>query len=166
MKIPEGVSLQVVDGKIIASGPKGSVEKTFDARTASVEVQDGVVSVRAVVSERRRTSASVNAIAAHIRNMLAGVSQGFEKKLQVVYAHFPMSIEVKGTEVLIKNFLGEKSPRAADVLPGVQVKVDKQEIIVSGANRESVGQTAANIVQAVRITNRDKRVFQDGIYVA
>lgn len=165
MKIPEGVSIQVQGSTITASGPKGSVEKQFDSSTAVVEVKDGAVEVKLAVSERRRTWAVVKTVAAHIRNMLEGVSTGFEKKLQVVYAHFPITIEVKPNEVLIKNFLGEKSSRRAALLPGVQVKVDKQDVTVSGADREAVGQSAANIVQAVRITNRDRRVFQDGIYL-
>jgi hypothetical protein len=51
------------------------------------------------------------------------------------------------------------------ILPSVKVEVKKQEVIVSGIDIEAVGQTAANIEQATRITGKDSRVFQDGIYI-
>ncbi len=103
---------------------------------------------------------------AHIANMLKGVTEGFTYKLKVVYSHFPMTIKVQGDEVVIENFLGEKNPRRARILPGVNVKVmGGQEIIVEGIDKEAVGQTAANIEQATRITKWDRRVFQDGVYI-
>ncbi len=168
IKIPEGVSLEVSGSKFVARGPKGTIEKSFDSGVAVVEIANGEVAVKALpgLKERRSVSASVNSVAAHIKNALHGVSHGFEKKLTVIYAHFPITIEAKGSEVLVKNFLGEKSPRRASVVPGVQVKVEKQEITVSGVDREAVGQTAANIIQSARITRRDRRVFQDGIYLS
>ena len=65
--------------------------------------------------------------------------------------------------------LGEKVPRVA-ALPwtpaDVQVKIEnKSDVVVSGADREKVGQTAANIERACKVKKRDPRVFQDGIYI-
>ncbi len=168
MKIPEGVSLEVLEGKYVAKGPKGSVEKAFNSSVASIEVSGGEAEVkpRKGLPKRRSATAALNSIRAHVRNALEGAATGFSKKLVVVFAHFPITVEVKGSDVLIKNFLGEKSARKAAVLAGVQVKVDKQEISVTGADRYAVGQTAANIIQATRISERDRRIFQDGIYVS
>lgn len=102
---------------------------------------------------------------AHINNMIKGVTEGFKYRLKVVYSHFPMTVKVQGDEVVIENFLGEKNPRRAKILPGVTVKVKGSEIEVEGIDKEAVGQTAANIEQATRITKWDRRVFQDGIYI-
>jgi large subunit ribosomal protein L6 len=67
--------------------------------------------------------------------------------------------------VSIGNFLGERKPRVARILGESQVKLHGDEMVVTGINKEDVGQTAANIEQATRIKGRDPRVFQDGIYI-
>jgi large subunit ribosomal protein L6 len=164
MKVPEGVSFDVSPGAMKASGPKGIVEKRFDSKTVIVALTNGEVEVTAAVREKKSVHAAVNSVKAHINNMFNGVTKGFEKKLSVVYAHFPVTVEVKGEEVHVKNFLGEKSVRKARVIAGVKVVVQKQDITVSGADRDAVGQTAANIIRATVITKRDRRIFQDGIY--
>ena len=76
-----------------------------------------------------------------------------------------MSVSVDKNRVIIKNFLGEKTPRSAKILEGINIKVEGFDVIVTGIDLEKVGQTAANIESACRITNRDRRVFQDGIYI-
>ncbi|MGB9577463.1 MAG: 50S ribosomal protein L6, partial [Candidatus Norongarragalinales archaeon] len=98
------------------------------------------------------------------RNMIKGCTEEYSKKLQVVYAHFPITIEVKGSQVNIKNFLGEKVPRTAKIVGDTKVSVAGQEITVSGHDKEAVGQTASNLVRATRIAKKDVRIFQDGIY--
>ena len=56
-------------------------------------------------------------------------------------------------------------PRRAAILSGVDVRVEnKTDVIVSGIDKEAVGQTAANIERCTTVKNRDRRVFQDGIY--
>ena len=80
-----------------------------------------------------------------------------------------MSMKVDGNRFTITNMLGEKVPRVA-ALPwtpaDVQVKIEnKSDVVVSGADREKVGQTAANIERACKVKKRDPRVFQDGIYI-
>ena len=103
---------------------------------------------------------------AHLNNMVKGVTEGFTYKLKVLYSHFPMTVEVKGREFVVNNYFGERVPRRADILEGVDVKVqNKTEVVVSGINKESVGQTAANIERSTTVKNRDRRVFQDGIYL-
>jgi len=76
-----------------------------------------------------------------------------------------MSIETKGTELWIKNFLGEKKPRKAKIIGKVKIEVKGQDVRVHGADKEAVGQTVANIRTATRIREKDGRVFQDGIFI-
>ena len=77
-----------------------------------------------------------------------------------------MTLAVQGNEFVVNNYFGERVPRRADILPGVDVKVNnKVEVVVSGIDKESVGQTAANIERCAVVKNRDRRVFQDGIYL-
>ena len=73
---------------------------------------------------------------------------------------------VKGNEFVVNNYFGERVPRRADILDGVKVEVkNKVEVVVSGIDKEKVGQTSANIERCTTVKNRDRRVFQDGIYL-
>jgi large subunit ribosomal protein L6 len=73
---------------------------------------------------------------------------------------------VNGNTFTVNNYFGERVPRTAEILQNVDVKVtNKVEITVSGIDKESVGQTAANIERCTTVKKRDRRVFQDGIYL-
>ena len=109
--------------------------------------------------------AVVGAIAAGIRNAVTGVTSGYKYSMKIFYSHFPLSVTIKGDEIQIKNFLGEKGARLARIVGDSKVVVDKDEIFVTGTDSEKVGQTCANIEQACKISKRDRRVFLDGIYI-
>ena len=83
----------------------------------------------------------------------------------MLYSHFPIAVEIKGREILVKNFLGEKQPRKVKIMGTTKVESKGQEMTITGISKEDVGQTIANIKSATRIRNRDSRVFQDGFYV-
>lgn len=163
-KIPEGVTIEIGEGalKVTAGGHVTQVK--FNGRLMKAERRDGKLEISARGRENRGKRAAMISLTKHVDNIAAGLKAPFEKKLQVVYAHFPISIEVRGGDALVKNFLGEKVPRKAKIVGGAQVKASGQEITVSGGNKEEVGQTAANLVNATRIVDKDRRVFQDGIY--
>jgi len=73
---------------------------------------------------------------------------------------------VNGDTFTVNNYFGERVPRTAEILHNVNVSVqNKVEITVSGIDKELVGQTAANIERCTTVKNRDRRVFQDGIYL-
>ena len=98
-----------------------------------------------------------------------GARRGLRIQAKGVFSHFPMTLKVDGNKFTITNMLGEKVPRVAKLpwTPSeVQVKIEgKSDIIVTGADREKVGQSAANIERACKVKKRDPRVFQDGIYI-
>ena len=165
LKIPEGVSIEVPSaGALVVKGPLGSVERKFDSRVVEIKTEGGEVKVELKVKRRRSTHAMMRTIEEHLKNMVEGVLKKYEKKLEIAYLHFPVTLEIKGKDISIKNFLGEKTPRKAKIHGNATVEVKGQEITVSGIDKESVGQTAANIVQATQIRKKDRRIFQDGIY--
>ncbi|MEM0475287.1 MAG: 50S ribosomal protein L6 [Candidatus Norongarragalinales archaeon] len=169
MKIPEGVSIEVA-GDVIRvkankdAGSESKLEKKFNSQLLEVRVEGSELVVKPKRKETRALRAAKNAVEAHVKNMIEGLSKNFEKKLEIVFAHFPISVEVKDKDVLIKNFLGEKIPRKARIVGDVQVIVSGNQITVKGKNKEDVGQTANNIIRATKIRARDERIFQDGIY--
>jgi len=107
----------------------------------------------------------INSLVAHVNNMVSGLKEEFVYKLEVCNVHFPMVVKTDGDLVKIKNFLGEKIDRQAKILPNVKVKVSGNNIEVSSPDVEAAGQTAARIEIATKIRNRDRRVFQDGIFI-
>ncbi len=167
--IPEGVTISVDGYKVKVTGPLGTLEKDFSTRALDLsKIKMKVEENKFIVeseSNRRKIKAMVGTIAAHIRNMINGVTKGYEYKLKIVYSHFPINVELNGNEIIIKNFFGEKKPRKAKIKGDVKVEIKGKDIIVSGINLDDVSQTAANIEQATRLTGRDRRVFYDGIYV-
>lgn len=162
--IPEGIKVEVDGGKI--SVAKGETKLTRDLWHPAITIvcRDSLIEV-ATASSRRKIQALIGTFASHITNMIKGVDNGFEYRMKVVYAHFPVQLKVENDLLLIENFLGERAPRRAKIMKGVSVKIAGADVIVTGADLEAVGQTAGNIEQATRIKRRDPRVFQDGIYI-
>jgi large subunit ribosomal protein L6 len=76
-----------------------------------------------------------------------------------------MTLKKEGDYLIVTNFLGEKTPRKSLILKGVNVEIKGKEIFVTSHDKELAGQTAANIERATKVRNRDRRVFQDGIFI-
>ena len=166
--LPEGASASIAGDVITVSKDGQSLSREFRHHKVEVRAVNGDLEVF-VNLPRRSDKALAGTWAAHLRNMVLGIDEGFEYRLKAVFSHFPMSLKVDGKQMIINNLFGEKVPRVAK-LPWspdeVKVEVKKKtDVVVSGANREKVGQTAANIERACRIKKRDRRVFQDGIYI-
>ncbi len=162
--IPSGVDVTVTDMTLTAKSKNRVVSKTFSAQGISFSVHGSEIIMASKDSSNKSVS-RMNAIVSHIQNLFAGTQADFEYHMGIVFSHFPMTINVKESVVEINNFLGEKKSRKARILPGTKVTVKGKDIFVSGASKESVGQTAANIEGAARVVGRDKRVFQDGIFI-
>ncbi|MCD6244501.1 MAG: 50S ribosomal protein L6 [Candidatus Korarchaeota archaeon] len=164
--IVEGVDIKVSGSKITVTGPKGTLEKSFHDEIVEIIKGDGTIKVR-VYGKRKFHRAYLNTVASHIRNMMKGVTEGFSKEMVIVYAHFPIKVEVDEARKMVKitNFLGERAPRYAKIVGDTKVRVEGDRIYIEGISKEDVGQTAANIRQATKIKDKDPRVFMDGIYV-
>lgn len=167
VQIPDGVDVHIDGMHIAVKGIKGELSRDFgDPRfngLINIEKKDSVIHVSGKGS--KIISAMVGTIAAHIRNMVAGAENGFRYDMKIMYTHFPMTVSVTGKEVQIKNFFGEKGLRIARIVGDTEVKIDKDAITLTGIDVEELGQTAANIERACKLTGRDRRIFQDGIFM-
>ncbi len=163
--IPSDVSITKQEHLIITKGSFGSVQKDFTKMPATIDFRDEKIIIKSQ-GNRKKDFALVNTLQSVINNMIKGSSKGFTYKLKIVFAHFPITVKIKGREVSVENFFGERSARTSKIVGGdTKVTVQGEDILVTGPNIENVSQTAANLELATRIKNKDSRVFLDGVYI-
>ena len=166
IKILEGVEANVDGSKINIKGPKGELEKDFHNpifNALKIKTDDSNV-IAESEDGRKKMKAMIGTVIAHIRNMMDGVTKGYKYTMKIHFSHFPMAVESKDGKVMIKNFLGEKGYRIAEIFGNVDIKISKEEVILTGINKEDLGQTALNIENACHIIKKDIRIINDGIY--
>ncbi len=162
--IPEGVNVNIDKLNVSISGPNGQLQRELWYPGITIKRNDSEVVVMTDMP-RREQLAMLGTLESHLKNMIAGVTSGYEYTMKVVYSHFPIQLKTEGQQVIIGNFLGEKRARKANIQGNTKVMIKGDQVIVSGINKEDVGQTAANIRQATKIKRFDPRVFQDGVYL-
>lgn len=140
IEIPQGVTATVADKEIVVKGPKGEL-KQFIHPEIKVEITDGkiFVSPKGVLSKKGRGLWGL--YRALIANMVEGVSKGFEKKLEIEGVGFKAAVDAEG----ITLNLGFTNPVKIAKIEGVDFKVEKNVITISGVNKERVGHMAAEI---------------------
>lgn len=164
IEIPEGIQVDIDGHEIVIKKDNSEVRRKFTGFTIKKVEREIILECKKATKNEKKL---LKTIKAHINNMISGLGKKFIYKLQICAVHFPMAVTLDKNkkEVVIKNFLGEVRPRIAKVNNDVEVKIDKEIITVEGHNKELTGQTAANIETAARIRNRDRRTFQDGIFL-
>lgn len=164
IEIPDGVEVAVTGQAVTVKGQKGEISRTFTLPQITITTDKKTVKIYSA-SNRRMFGALCGTVWAHIRNMVKGVQDGYEYKLKAVFVHFPMTLKTEGNEFVVDNFLGEKFPRKVAIPEGVEVQINGDEITITGADKEIAGMAATRIEQLTRLSYRDRRVFQDGIYI-
>ena len=163
--VPEGLTCEVDNlGRVKIKGAKGENQRQFLHPLVSMKKECNNI-LLSTKSSKKKSKRMMHSYQAHILNLFRGAKEGFVYKLKICSGHFPMTVKQEGEKVVVSNFLGEKIPRTAQIMPSAKVKIDKDTITVEAPNVESAGQTAANIETATRIKGRDRRTFQDGIYI-
>lgn len=163
LEVPAGVKFELANGTLTVEGPKGKLTRPVDPKLAiRLEGTTAIISVKEA-SKREKTL--IGTFKANFANMLAGVKDSFVYRMKVCSGHFPMTVVVKGDEIIVKNFLGEKVPRIYKFKQGVDVKVEGDIVVITSPNRELAGQTSASIEKLTSRADYDKRIFQDGIYI-
>lgn len=166
LEIPSGVSVEIKGNAIETKGSLGTNKRQFNDALLKISKSDKMIKIEPV-SEKGLVKKAVKTektFQKELSNDIKGVNQYFEKKMRVVFAHFPITIEVKDNKVFIKNIIGERFPRSSNIVGTTKIEVKGQNVRVYGTSLDDVGQTAANIRKACRIRNKDSRVFQDGLY--
>ncbi|MFB6245236.1 MAG: 50S ribosomal protein L6 [Candidatus Nanohaloarchaea archaeon] len=164
MEIPEEFEFSYEDG-VLEIGKEGeSVRKKLDH--AMVEVETSGNELRFVpLSEKRDVTSVVGTFRSHAENMMQGLKDKHVYRLKGVYAHFPMTIDRQGDEIHIENFMGERADRVVEIMDGVEVEIEGDDVTMKSADKEAVAQTAARLEQVCFKGDRDPRTFQDGVYI-
>ena len=164
LEIPNGVIVETGKDEITIKKDNKSTTKNITGIKAEKKENKIILTTTKTAKKDRKL---IMTYKAHIANAIKGLSKEFLYKLKVCAVHFPMTVTVdkNNNALVIKNFLGEKKERRAKILPHVEVQIKGDEIIVTSFNIENAGQTAANIETATTVKYRDRRVFQDGIFL-
>lgn len=162
--LPEGVTAAVSGKKIDLKGPKGELSREFRFKGVEFSQEGDTVTV-STKDPSKREKRLVGTAAAHLKNMVKGVTDGHQYKLKICAGHFPMNVATSGNELSVKNFFGEKVPRVLKIREGATVTVEGDTITVESASKELAGLVSAEIEQLTKRGNFDGRIFQDGIYI-
>jgi len=140
IQVPAGTSVEVKDGVFVAQGPRGRVAQPLFAGFP-IDVQGNVVTIsRTGESGPERSKHGL--LRALLNNAVQGAAGGFSKQLDIVGVGY--RAEVKGT--FVQFALGYSHPVIYNIPEGIKIEIDKSNrITVSGADRQQVGQVAAEI---------------------
>ncbi len=138
--LPDGVDFKVDGSHVTVKGPKGTLERDF-SDLMSFNVEDGTVVV-VPADEERETRALHGLSRALLNNMVVGVTDGYRRELETVGVGYRANLQGRKLELAV----GFSHPVHIEAPDGVDFEVpEPTKIIVSGIDKEAVGQTAANI---------------------
>ena len=139
IKVPSGVEIKLEGNKVQVKGPKGSLSDNFKP-SIKISHKEGVLEL-----ERSYDEPEIKALhgltRALLNNMVIGVTDGFSKTLELVGVGY--RVQQKGKSLTLSVMFSH--PVNIDPLPEVDLKVDENRIIVTGINKQKVGEMAAQI---------------------
>lgn len=141
VELKEGVKADIAGDKITIGGPKGELIFVKDRRIEAKLVDGAIVTSKKEETPKARELWGLTRTL--INNMVIGVSEGFEKSLQFKGTGYRAAVEEKKLVL----HMGYNKPVEMNIPEGLEVKVQKNNITVSGTDKQSVGQFAAEIRQ-------------------
>jgi large subunit ribosomal protein L6 len=138
--VPDGVSVSIGPGRVTVNGPRGELEQGVSARMEVVE-EDGALTVKRP-TDRGEDRAVHGLTRSLIANMVEGVTEGFEKRLEIQGVGYRARLQGKAIELNV----GYSHPISIPAPDGIEFEVPAQnQIIIRGIDKQLVGETAARI---------------------
>ena len=144
IQIPKGVTVKVAADAVEVQGPKGKLRQPIPAGIKFAQrSEDGASTLVATPERQDKDIKKFYGLARSlVANAVTGVTEGFKKELDIVGIGY--RAELKGKQVTFS--LGYSHPIVFDIPAGIDITIDKQtHIVVTGVDRQLVGQVAANI---------------------
>lgn len=139
INIPEGVEVKIEYNVLKAKGPRGKGFLNIPD-SLKVEISDNSLNVIPII-DRKDTKALWGTTRAHLNNLIKGLTQGFQKDLEIEGVGYRVNVE--GKNLVLK--VGYINPVNLEIPDGIEVKIEKNSISVNGNSKEKVGQFAAEI---------------------
>ncbi len=139
ISIPEEVEAKIADGKVLVNGPRGSLDFEFH-RDVEIKIEENEINV-ATSKKTKQAKALWGLTRTLILNMIEGVTKGFEKRLELQGVGYKMA--VKGNKIDMS--LGFSHPVEVEIPEGLEAKIEKNILTISGIDKQKVGQMAASI---------------------
>ncbi len=136
--IPSGVDVTLVDGVLTVKGPKATLSREVKDDVSFTIESDAVT---LVPNKTSNAPAMWGTYAAHLRNMITGVTEGFTRLLEIEGVGY--RAEVKGNEIVLN--VGFSHPVNLEIPEGISADVQKNVITLSGYDKDALGQFAANV---------------------
>jgi large subunit ribosomal protein L6 len=138
--LPSGVEVNIADNSIRVKGKNGEMTCSYSADVSVVQ-EDSQITISTAKSSKDVKALS-GTIRANIQNMVTGVSEGFEKKLNIIGVGYRAAAQGKKLNLT----LGFSHPVEFTVPEGITIETPSQtEIVIKGCDKQKVGQVAANI---------------------
>lgn len=137
--IPEGVSVTLTDNNFEAKGPKGTLKFAHHSEVA-IEIVDKEITIKNI-GKTKQASAIWGLTRSLISNMIEGVKEAYVKKLELQGVGYRMAVAGKK----INMALGFSHPVNVDVPEGLEAKIEDGVLVISGIDKQLVGQFAAEI---------------------
>ena len=139
IEIPKGVEVKIEDNVVIVKGPKGELQKKIRPEI-KVEIKENEILV-SPEKETKKTNAFWGLTRTLISNIIKGVTEGYEKKLEIQGVGYKANLE--GEDLVLQ--VGFSHSVKIDKVGGIKFEVEKNIIAISGIDKELVGQVAAKI---------------------
>jgi large subunit ribosomal protein L6 len=139
--LPKGVEVKIDGQHVAVKGGKGSLELNVHESVA-ISQDDGVLSVRPVAEDDKNGWAHAGTARSLVANMILGVSEGYERKLELIGVGYRAQAQGK----VLNLTLGFSHPVAHELPEGITAETPSQtEVVIRGVDKQLVGQVAANI---------------------
>ena len=139
--IPSGVKIDLADNLIVVSGPKGELRQ-FNSKFIKLDIKEDQCLVSRI-DDSKRAKSEHGLFRSLIANMVIGVTQGFTKRLELIGIGYKVRLE---NQTLVLN-IGFSHEVNFSIPEGIDVKIEGNNIHISGIDKQKVGQIAASIRQ-------------------
>ncbi|MFH1582583.1 MAG: 50S ribosomal protein L6 [bacterium] len=139
IEIPAGVEVKIEGQKVVVKGPKGELSREFRPEV-KIEMKDNII-LTSISSEEKLAKSLWGLTRMLLFNMVSGVSEGFQKQLEIQGVGY--KADISGNDLNLN--IGFSHPVKLEIPEGLTTTVEKNIITISGIDKEAVGQFAANV---------------------